>query len=215
MRAVACPIACSCMPYRLQLHALSLAVACPIACCCMPYRLQLHALSLAVACPIACCCMPRQACVRCAVLPVRGAETSPPLCVGACHTQVTLSVRTYYCRSDRGLLAPIHGAPSCMRVRVRARPVREWHMVCDRCSKTTQHGRTTEGGSFGAGKRRVSVLTQGVDQVHVPLPSVLPRGTRTHARQAHAIHASCACAGILANTLVWCQSLADACSMPR
>ena len=126
----------------------------------------------------ACCCMPRQACVRCAVVPVRGAETSPPLCVGACHTQVTLSVRTYYCRSDRGLLAPIHGAPSCMRVRVRARPVREWHMVCDRCSKTTQHGRTTEGGSFGAGKRRVSVLTQGVDQVHVPLPSVLPRGTR-------------------------------------
>jgi hypothetical protein len=58
MRAVACPIACSCMPYRLQLHALSLAVACPIACSCMPYRLLLHALSLAVACPIACSCMP-------------------------------------------------------------------------------------------------------------------------------------------------------------
>ncbi len=97
--------------------------------------------------------------------------------------------------------------------RAHAPSTRMAYSLCP-CCKITQHGLTTEGGSLGAGERRFSVLTQGVHQVHVPLPSVLPHGTHAHA-STHAIHVSGAYAGILANTLVWYQSLADVRSMPH
>ena len=133
--------------------------------------------------------------MRCAEQPVRGAEMPPPLCVGACHTQVTLSVRDYlppdYCRSATG-----DGCRHTERlyacVCARARHVGEWRLV-DGCGKITQHGLTTEGCSLGAGPRGVSVLTQRVHQVHVPLPSVLPRATHAYASPADACNSCVRC----------------------
>jgi hypothetical protein len=58
-------------------------------------------------------------------------------------------------------------------------------------SKTQVGMHTSEGGSFGAGEGRVTVLTHSVHEVHVSFKPVLsiPR-VRTQVRQAHAHHAS-------------------------
>jgi hypothetical protein len=58
-------------------------------------------------------------------------------------------------------------------------------------SKTHVSMHTSEGGSFGAGEGRVTVLTHGVHEVHVSFKPMLsiPR-IRMQVRQAHARHAS-------------------------
>lgn len=65
------------------------------------------------------------------------------------------------------------------------------HVVHAHDSKTHVSMHTSEGGSFGAGEGRVTVLTHGIHEVHVSFKPVLsiPR-VRTQVRQAHARHAS-------------------------